>query len=110
MNIEEIISGWRNHIIPPKELKEFISKVSEERLSICKACEFNSTPDKIKFYSRCKVCKCPLIQKSKSLKSKCPVDKWGPVANEDQEYEINLAINGQKDSSQHRDMEADSNS
>lgn len=104
---KEIIQGWRNTFIPPKEAKEFIHKVSEERLSICKTCPNNTTPGKIKFYSRCSECGCPLIQKSNSLISKCPIGLWDAVASEEEQHKINLAVN---DSSQSADMENDNDS
>lgn len=108
--ISEIIEGHRNHLFPPAKLKEFISEVSEERLSICKPCEFNSTKNKVKFFSRCRECGCPLIQKSKSLQSKCPIDKWLPVATPEEEHEIKLAINGEANSKEGPSVEAsDSN-
>lgn len=109
-NISEILEGWRNHIAPPEKLKELITITSEERLSICIGCEFNNTPNKIKLFSRCKSCGCPLIQKSKSLQSECPMAKWSRVVTPEEENEIKLAINGEKDSKEGPPMEAtDSN-
>jgi len=95
---KEIVDGWKNHIAPPEELKETIESISKSRLEICTPCEYNSTPGKIKVWSRCKQCGCPLIQKSKSLQSKCPVDKWGPMATKEEEQTIKLAIDGKKHS------------
>lgn len=98
MEISNIIEGWRNHLFPPEKLKDFIGETSVSRLEICIGCEHNSTPNKIKMFSKCRKCGCPLIQKSKSLQSKCPIDKWGPVATPEQEHEIKSAINGEEDS------------
>jgi hypothetical protein len=76
LNFREIREGWKNHIMPSEEEKAHIKEVSDYRLSICQLCEFNSTPNKIKTFSRCKQCGCPLIQKSKALSSSCPINKW----------------------------------
>ena len=104
--VNEIYSGWKNHLFPSEKLKDIIKEVSEERLAICTPCEFNSTPGKIKMFSKCNSCGCPLQQKSKSLQSKCPVDKWGPVATQEMDYEIKQAINGKKDSQKSASVEA----
>lgn len=99
MEISHILEGWRNHLFPPAKLKNFIKETSDSRLGICEPCDFNSSQGKIKGSSYCKNCGCPLIQKSKSLKSSCPIGRWAAVATEDQEHEINLAIkNGEKNS------------
>lgn len=96
--IKEIIEGHRNHLFPPEKLKEIIDEVSESRLDICSPCEFNSTPNKVKTWSRCKSCGCPLIQKSKSLQSKCPIDKWSAVSSTEQAEEIKSLLDGEKNS------------
>lgn len=94
--INNILEGWRNHLFPPSKLKDFITETSNNRLSICAGCDHNSTPGIIKAYSRCKSCGCPLLQKSKSLNSKCPLDKWFSVATPEEEHEINLGIKNGK--------------
>lgn len=104
--ITEIIEGWRNHLAPPEELKELIQLTSEHRLSICTPCEFNSTPNRIKNWSRCKSCGCPLLQKSKSLQSKCPVNKWLSVTTPEEERTIKLSLNGETDSKEGTSVEA----
>jgi len=104
--LKEIFEGHRNHLLPPKKLKELITEVSNNRLAICKPCEHNSTKDIIKGWSYCHSCGCPLIQKSKSLQSSCPVGKWGPITTPEEEENIKLLINGQKNSKEDPPMEA----
>src|SRR5665647_176585 len=79
--INEIVDGWRNDIIPPKDLKESINKMSEERMVICRACPLDSLNKGISSLVRgeyCTKCGCPLHKKTKSPTSKCPLDppKW----------------------------------
>lgn len=100
LNFKEVWEGWRNHLLPPEDLKEMIEKTSQERLSICQPCEFNTTPERIVNWSRCQVCGCPLKQKSKSLHSECPKKKWGAVLTKEEAHEINVKINV-PDSTQH---------
>lgn len=108
--LQEIIEGHRNHMFPPEKLREVIKEVSDKRLSICTPCEYNSTPRKIKFYSRCKNCGCPLIQKSKSLQSKCPIDKWPSLATDEEAHNIKITLNGEKNSPEGSSVETpDSN-
>lgn len=108
--VSEILEGWRNHIIPPDHLKDLIQEVSKTRLDICTPCEFNSTKNRIKLFSRCTQCGCPLIQKSKSLQSSCPINKWSPITSPEEEQAIKSAINGEKDSSEGSSLETtDSN-
>lgn len=73
-NPKEILEGWRNHLVPPQDLKNLIEHVSEERLSKCKNCPFNSTCGEIKNTSYCKACGCPLKAKSKCLSCKCGIE------------------------------------
>lgn len=90
MEFNKILEGWRNHLFPPQEIKDFVHKISEERLAICKTCPNNSTPDRIKMFSFCKNCGCPLIQKSKSLSSECPVKNWLAIATPEEQEEIRI--------------------
>ena len=78
---KQIIEGWRNHFFPPKHLRELIKQVSAERLAVCMQCEDNSTTGRIGNLSHCKICGCPLKQKSKALHAECPVKKWVAVAD-----------------------------
>ncbi len=101
-----IYSGWKNHLFPSEKLKDVIKEVSDERLSICLLCEFNSTPNKIKMFSKCKKCGCPLLQKSKSLQSECPIGKWRALATQEMDYEIKQALNGKEDRQKSTTVEA----
>lgn len=84
---KEIANGWRNHLIPPEELKEVIKEVSEARLKICAECPHNSKTaiengyDTIRTDYHCTKCYCPLIAKTKSLESQCPIGKWEKIIN-----------------------------
>jgi uncharacterized paraquat-inducible protein A len=49
---------------------EDIEAVASERLLICQGCEFFGE-------TKCLKCGCPLRAKTRSMRSKCPVDKWG---------------------------------
>lgn len=92
INPKEIIEGWKNHLFPKESLKELISTVSEERLAICKSCEFNSTPENISSFSGCKSCGCPLIPKSKCLSCHCPINKWEAVATDEEDTKIHESL------------------
>jgi len=85
MSLKHIIEGFRNHLIPPAELKEKIQEVSDKRMAICNPCDFNSdnakrAGKKIKYPWRpdthCILCDCNLIAKSKALSDACPIKKW----------------------------------
>lgn len=73
MKFNQILEGWRNHLIPPKDLKQLIEDVSEERLSKCLNCPFNSTCGEIKSTSYCKACGCNLKAKTKCLSCECGI-------------------------------------
>lgn len=75
MNINEIVSGWITFLSPIKQ--EEVREISESRLKECIGCEFNSTVGEIKgLKSVCKECSCPLIPKSFSKESECPLGRW----------------------------------
>ena len=82
INLAHIYEGWRNNLIPPKELRETIESVSKERLAICDVCVFHSKngtsmrPD-----AYCLDCGCNLDAKSKCLSCSCPKNKWVAVIN-----------------------------
>ena len=40
--MSQIYEGWRNNLLPPKELKKTIKDTSKERLTICEGCEYHS--------------------------------------------------------------------
>lgn len=102
LNFKEIVEGWRNDLVPPKDLKDMIEQVSEERLAICAGCPFQSDNAKrdqgyktIRFDLHCISCGCPLQKKSKSLSSSCPKGYWEAVTNDVDRYEIEQTINNE---------------
>ena len=58
------IGSAPTNLFASKELKE-------ERMSICKKCEYYSARQ-----VRCKQCGCWLVQKVKFTSSTCPIEKW----------------------------------
>jgi len=63
--MSEILEGWKNVVFA----NEHVEKIAEARAGICATCEFNVN-------SRCKKCGCPLIAKTRSMQSHCPLKKW----------------------------------
>jgi hypothetical protein len=74
--IKEIVEGWRNDLIPPKQFKEAIKEMSAERIEICRKCPFDSVNAGIQPSAHrsehCTICGCPLTKKTKSPTSQCP--------------------------------------
>ena len=68
----EIANGWKNLL---KYNLGFSSwediKIFESRREICNACEYRD-PEK----DKCTKCGCPLVAKTKSLKTLCPEGYW----------------------------------
>ncbi len=99
-SISKFVEGWRNHLIPPEELKEVIEQVSQERLEICKGCPFQSENMKAAGHNilrtdvHCTKCGCPLAAKTKSLSSSCPLSPplWSAVTTDAERYEIEQQI------------------
>lgn len=92
-NFPSIITGWRNALIPPKELKKAIEELSEARLSFCRECSENSTPGEIHtFSSTCKNCGCYLKAKSASPDEECPIGKWKAVGTLKDDEDIKNAL------------------
>lgn len=88
--IQQIIEGWRNHVVPPEELKEVIKITSEERMNICNDCEHISTKhSSIRLDVHCTNCGCTLSAKTKCLSCNCPLNKWTAVISEEQQNIIN---------------------
>jgi len=81
MSWTNIITGWRNHFIPPEELKEVIKQVSEERLAICEQCPLHSKhlKNSLRPDAHCTSCGCTLIMKTKVLAEQCPTGKWKAI-------------------------------
>lgn len=61
----EIVEGWKNYSFPTPHTE----KVAYARASICATCPFNQG-------LKCGKCGCVLAVKTRSMKSKCPVNKW----------------------------------
>lgn len=78
--LQEIYDGWKNLLVPDKELEPHIEKIAAMRLNICRTCPFNSDfhvtirPDR-----HCTKCGCTLAAKTRSLISECPdvPKRWG---------------------------------
>ena len=63
--VSEIFNGWKNVVFP----NEHVEQIAKARVSICGTCEHNVK-------SRCMKCGCPLIAKTRSMQSHCPLKKW----------------------------------
>ena len=86
MGVQQIFEGWRNHLLPRKELELMIEEISKERIDICKDCEHVSTKHKtIRPDLHCTDCGCTLAAKTKCLSCKCPKDKWTAVISQEQQ-------------------------
>ena len=90
--LSQIYEGWRNNLIPPKELKKTIKKTSEERLAICEGCEYHSRNRKnyrtVRPDDHCTHCGCTLAAKTKCLSCACPLEKWVALVTPDEEDEM----------------------
>ena len=90
MGVKQIFEGWRNHLLPRKELELMIEQVSQERMNICNGCEFISTKHKtLRPDIHCTDCGCPLVTKTKCLSCNCPKKKWTAVLSEEEQSLIN---------------------
>lgn len=105
MNFKQIIEGWRNHLMPSKDMKQLIEDVSNERLSLCLNCPYNSTCGEITSTSYCKACGCNLKAKSKCLSCECGIqhadseaDKlWVALTTQEEKELIEKQIKEHKD-------------
>jgi hypothetical protein len=79
MSLLQIFEGWRNHLVPPEELKSIIELAQKERLSICDLCEYNSKNLRQSDTPTCVSCGCILIAKTACLTCKCPKEKWSNI-------------------------------
>lgn len=93
LNFKEILEGWKNDLFPAENLKQIIRDTQEERLAICKTCPFNSTPNTITAFTRCKDCGCPLKKKTACLSCICPQEKWSNVLTPDEDTELQTKTN-----------------
>jgi hypothetical protein len=82
MQINQVIEGWKNHLLPEERMKAFIEHVSNERLAICNECEEHSSNKKnyssLRIDAHCTNCGCTLAAKTKCLTCECPLKKWLP--------------------------------
>jgi hydrogenase maturation factor HypF (carbamoyltransferase family) len=80
MGVKKIYEGWKNHVLPDKQHKKFIERVSRERLAICEQCpEHSSNKENYKTIrpdAHCTNCGCTLSAKTKCLTCECPLSKW----------------------------------
>lgn len=71
--IQEILNGWGNLIIKDEE----VEKLARPRLEICAECpEMSNYPNEVQMFSFCKICKCNISSKTRSVNSKCPKELW----------------------------------
>ncbi len=76
--LAEIAEGWKNLIDRDPE----VEKIAEERLGLCLSCKYNNTSPELGMLSKCTLCGCVLEAKSRSLKSKCPINLWPDLTEE----------------------------
>lgn len=89
MKIQQVIEGWKNHLLPKEALIELISETSRERMAICNECPKHSKHfSSLRPDEHCSVCGCTLLPKTKCLSCKCPEDKWLPILSEEEEKKI----------------------
>jgi hypothetical protein len=94
MGVQQIFEGWRNHLLPRKELELVIEQASKERMEICNNCEHVSTKHKtVRPDVHCTDCGCTLSAKTKCLSCNCPKNKWAAVISEEQQ---NIIDNGEQ--------------
>lgn len=64
--LSEIVVGWINYI----NKDPLIEKLAEDRFNVCLKCP------QLKSNNKCRKCGCYMVAKTRSPKSKCPLDKW----------------------------------
>jgi hypothetical protein len=94
INFSQIYEGWKNNLLPSKEMKPLIEEVAKERISICEGCEMHSKNFKTtRMDEHCRDCGCTLSAKVRCLSCECPRKKWVAVIDSvDKEQEIKTAI------------------
>lgn len=80
--LQRIVEGWENYVFPDPE----VEKVAKVRALRCATCDFNkdmldsALPDILKpkgmTISVCTKCYCPIAQKTRSMDSKCEINRW----------------------------------
>lgn len=94
---KHIYQGWKNDLFPSEDIKEYIEKLSQERLQICAACPYNTTQGKVvRFLSTCRSCGCILSAKAKCVDEACPQGKWFAVGTEEQDTEIKKLLDNEQ--------------
>jgi len=93
IDFSQVYEGWKNNLLPAKELRPLISKISKERTAICEQCEFHSKHHKtLRLDEHCTNCGCTLSAKTKCLSCDCPIKKWVALIDGDKEDELKTAI------------------
>jgi hypothetical protein len=92
MSLIQIYEGWKNKLLPDRELKDIIDSTTKERIKICNSCEFHSS-NRVGYKSlrpdaHCTNCGCTLSAKTACLSCQCPLNKWMPVMTRKQEDEM----------------------
>lgn len=62
-----------------KKIGRVNADTAEERLEVCKGCEFF-----IKVTTQCKKCGCIMAAKTKLPNASCPIGKWGQINTEEE--------------------------
>jgi hypothetical protein len=86
-----LVEGIRNRVLPPEELKELIESTREERLAICRECEWFGV-------YKCNKCGCNLQLKTSCLSCNCPVGKWIQKITRDDDKLVKEKLNGNSNS------------
>jgi hypothetical protein len=88
--LQEMYDGWKNLLVPDKEMYEVIERIAAARINICNTCDFHSdraiksTMTKLRFDKHCTECGCTLAAKTRSLTSECPIQKWKAVVKSEE--------------------------
>ena len=82
MNIKNILNGWQNFI----SKSEVTERLASDRAMECIGCENAKFSKTIEVFIKddfeeiegylCKLCKCPLSAKIRSVSEKCEIGKW----------------------------------
>lgn len=106
---KQIVEGWRNLLIPPKDMKVIIEEVAGERNAICSTCPFNSTNAKALGHvtyrpdEHCIKCGCTLAAATRSLSKACPLGYWEAYTTDEERYEIEKQIQDEDNKLQTQD-------
>ena len=66
--LTEIYEGWKNYVFQDPQVEE----IAKKRIAICVTNECK----KFKSNKSCAMCGCYMPAKTRSKKSKCPLNKW----------------------------------